>query len=151
MLLPFLLALEAAWLMVLSYIIWRIRKSQMQLFSSSGKQNVEEILNQILQNEDGRHQQWQRLHDQLTRLQEHSQYHLQKIGIVHFNPFGRVGNEQSFVIALLDELNNGLVMNFIYTHEGVRVYTKKIKQGNGLEYELSGEEKTAIAQVQPIK
>ncbi len=148
MLLSFLLAFIAAWLIMLSYVIRQIRKSQTQLFHSSRKQTIEEILNQIIKDQTTHTQQWQQLNDQLHQIQVKSQTHLQKIGIVHFNPFGRVGSEQSFVIAVLDELCNGLVMNFIYTHDGVRVYTKKIKLGKGLEYDLSEEEKKAIAQAQ---
>ena len=47
-------------------------------------------------------------------------------------------------LALLDKEDSGLIINFIYTHEGVRVYTKKVKQGKGEEYQLSEEEQRAI-------
>jgi len=73
-----------------------------------------------------------------------SQLHLQKIGLIRFNPFERVGGEQSFVVSLLDKEDNGIIINFIYTREGLRVYTKRVKKGKGEEYELSEEEKKAI-------
>ena len=64
--------------------------------------------------------------------------------MVRFNPFERSGGEQSFVLALLNNLNSGLVINFIYTREGLRTYIKKVKAGKGEKYELSEEEKEAI-------
>ena len=70
--------------------------------------------------------------------------HFQKIGLVRFNPFERVGGEQSFVIALLNNLNSGLVINFIYTREGLRTYIKKIREGKGEKYNLSNEEQEAV-------
>ena len=73
-----------------------------------------------------------------------SRLHIQKIGLVRFNPFERMGGEQSFIIALLDKEENGLTLNFIHTKEGLRVYTKKIKNGKVEEYDLSEEEKKAI-------
>lgn len=39
---------------------------------------------------------------------------------------------------------DGIVLNFIYTHEGVRIYTKIVKMGKGEAYELSAEENEAI-------
>ncbi len=75
---------------------------------------------------------------------EESKYYFYKIGMVRFNPFERSGGEQSFVIAVLDKQNNGLVINFIYTRDGLRTYSKKVKNGKGQEYDLSEEEQKAI-------
>jgi len=75
---------------------------------------------------------------------QQSKLHIQKIGIIRFNPFERMGGEQSFVIAFLNNEDNGLVINYIYTRDGLRVYSKKVKKGKGEEYELSEEEKKAI-------
>ncbi|GIW64153.1 MAG: hypothetical protein KatS3mg092_0086 [Patescibacteria group bacterium] len=73
-----------------------------------------------------------------------SRYYFQKIGLIRYNPFDKTGGKQSFVIALLNKENSGLILNFIYTKEGLRVYTKKVIKGKGAEYELSEEEKQVI-------
>ena len=66
------------------------------------------------------------------------------IGTVRFNPFGELGSNQSFAIALLNEANNGVVISSLYTRERVSVFAKPIKNMQS-EYELSDEEKEALA------
>jgi hypothetical protein len=65
---------------------------------------------------------------------------------VRFNAFGKTEGEPSFVLALLNEHNSGVVVNFIYIHDGVRIYAKKVSDGKGEKHELSAEEKDAVTQ-----
>jgi len=83
----------------------------------------------------------------LDDLKEKSNFFIQKIGIVRFNPFSEVGGDQSFSIALLDNNNDGVVITSLYTREENRMYAKPIKGGIS-EYSLSEEEKTAIKKAQ---
>jgi hypothetical protein len=80
----------------------------------------------------------------ITRLEQEGQTHLQRIGIVRFNPFSDTGGSQSFTIALLDKEDNGIVMTSLYARTGNRWYIKYIKGGVGVDVELSKEEKAAI-------
>ena len=64
---------------------------------------------------------------------------IQKTGVVRFNPFSDMGGNQSFVIALLDNKNNGFLISSLFTRDGSRVYAKAIKDGKS-EHLLSGEE-----------
>jgi len=80
----------------------------------------------------------------LEKNQEKGRAHFQKAGLVRFNPFERLGGEQSYSIALLNDLESGLVITFLYTREGIRVYAKEVVSGKGKEIELSQEEKAAI-------
>lgn len=66
-----------------------------------------------------------------------------KSGVVRFNPFGEMGGDQSFSLALLDQDNNGVVVTSHYTIEHQRVYAKPLKKGKS-EYSLSKEEKEAV-------
>lgn len=68
-----------------------------------------------------------------------AQKSIQKVGILRFNPFGDVGGDQSFSIALLDSKNNGILITSLFSREGTRVYSKKIKEGKS-KYFLSKEE-----------
>lgn len=67
----------------------------------------------------------------------------QKIGIVRYNAFKDVGSNLSFTLALLDNNNNGVVLNGIYSRDNSNIYAKPIKDGKS-EYVLSDEEKEAI-------
>ena len=68
---------------------------------------------------------------------------IQKVGIVRYNAFKDTGSDLSFAVAMLDEKNNGIVFNGIYSREMSNIYAKPIKNGKS-EYTLSEEEVEAI-------
>ena len=68
---------------------------------------------------------------------------IQKTSLVRFNPFRDTGGDQSFVLAFLDNHDNGLLMTSIHGREGTRVYVKPIEYGTS-KYSLSKEEKAAL-------
>ena len=68
---------------------------------------------------------------------------IQKIGIVRYNAVKDVGSNLSFTLALLNNNNNGVVLNGIYSRDNSNIYAKPIKDGKS-EYILSDEEKEAI-------
>lgn len=79
----------------------------------------------------------------IKNLEAISEKTIQKTGLVRFNPFGDMGGNQSFVIALLDNNNDGFVISSLFGKDGNRVYTKAIGKGKP-EYTLSDEEKKAL-------
>jgi hypothetical protein len=44
----------------------------------------------------------------------------------------------------LNDLHSGIVLDFMYIPDGIRVYAKKIKEGKGETLELTQEELEAI-------
>ena len=68
---------------------------------------------------------------------------MQKIGIVRYNAYNDAGNDLSFAVALLDEKNNGIVFNGIYSREMSNIYAKPIIEGN-CNYNLTNEENEAL-------
>ena len=76
--------------------------------------------------------------------------HVQRIGIVRFNPFADTGGAQSFSIALLNGRNSGIVMTSLYARAGNRWYVKEIISGKGKDVALSKEEETAIDKAKHI-
>lgn len=132
------------WLISLTIVLWRTRRHYFKLTKHTQRHRLDEILEKLLDNETINHKKINELSVQINKTIEKAAYHFQKIGIARYNPFGRTEGEKSFILALLDGDNNGVVINFIYTHEGIRVYPKKVKKAQGLEYELSEEEKKAV-------
>jgi len=80
----------------------------------------------------------------IENLEKFSKKTICRTGLVRFNPFKDAGGDQSFVIALLDDRDNGFVISSIFVKEGNRVYAKAIKAGKS-DHTLSKEEKEAIA------
>ena len=93
-----------------------------------------------------------KLHDESRKQMEDIEQRVRK-GIkraetVRFNPFKGTGSggNQSFAVALLDEVGSGVVLSSLYSRERVSVFAKPISNYSS-EYELSGEEKEAIQKV----
>ncbi len=87
----------------------------------------------------------------LTTVEKRMKKSVQAVQTVRFNPFkgNGSGGNQSFATAFLNEDNNGVVISSLYSREHVSVYSKPIKNGTS-EFELSGEEKEAIAEARKI-
>ena len=68
---------------------------------------------------------------------------IQKVGMVRYSAFKDTGSDLSFAVAMLDENNDGVVFNGIYSREMSNIYAKPVKNGVS-EYTLSEEEKEAI-------
>ena len=67
----------------------------------------------------------------------------QKIGIIKYDAFNQMGGKLSFSLALLDENNNGFILNSVHSAEGCYSYTKEIKNGE-CKIDLGEEEKQAL-------
>lgn len=67
----------------------------------------------------------------------------QKVGIVKYDAFNQMGGQLSFSLALLDENDNGFILNSVHSTEGCYSYTKEIK-GGLCEISLGDEEKQAL-------
>lgn len=53
----------------------------------------------------------------------------QKMGLVKYDAFSQMGGQLSFCLALLDENNNGFILNSVHSAEGCYSYTKEIRNG----------------------
>ena len=69
---------------------------------------------------------------------------VRRVGLVRFNPFEDTGSDQSFAIALLDEVGDGVVITSLHTRGMTRIYAKAIV-GGAPEAALSDEETAAVA------
>lgn len=67
----------------------------------------------------------------------------QKVGIIKYDAFNQMGGKLSFSLALLDENDNGFILNSVHSSDGCYSYTKIIKNGK-CEINLGEEEKQAL-------
>lgn len=67
----------------------------------------------------------------------------QKVGLVKYDAFNQMGGKLSFSLALLDENNNGVIINSVHSAEGCYCYSKDIKKGQ-CNISLGAEEKQAL-------
>ena len=68
---------------------------------------------------------------------------LQKVGIYRYNAYKDTGSDLSFAVCLLDEKNDGVVFNGIYSRDMSNIYAKPIENGMS-KYKVTPEEQEAI-------
>lgn len=67
-----------------------------------------------------------------------------KVGLVKYDAFQQMGGQLSFSLALLDEHNDGFIINSVHGTDGCYSYTKEIKEGS-CKLALGKEEEKALA------
>lgn len=76
-------------------------------------------------------------------LYKRMEFAFQKMGLVKYDAFNQMGGQLSFCLALLDENNNGFILNSVHSTEGCYFYTKDIKNGQ-CSLSLGAEESEAL-------
>lgn len=112
-------------------------------FMSKDNLDLEELLVQytkkistLLQNEKD-------IFISLKEIEKAQELCIQKVGIVRYKAIANSGADLSFAIALLDQQNDGIILNGIYSRDGSYTYAKPIKDKKST-YTLSEEEEQAL-------
>lgn len=105
--------------------------------------NLEEDLENFMYKVDRVEKQNAEITNFCKNLDEDISKCIQKVGIVRYSAFKDTGSDLSFAVALLDEKNNGIVFNGIYSREMSNIYAKPVENGKS-KYTLSNEESEAI-------
>lgn len=110
-----------------------------------------ELLAKTFENEKENAESLHSLSKKVKDLEEDGALHIQKMGLLRFNPFKDTGGDQSFILALLDKHDTGVLISSLHTRTGTRWYAKKIVHGKGIEYQLSSDEERALKVAAPLK
>ncbi len=142
--LTLLTAISVIWLLALSFLYWRILSHYNKLTKDTKKEDLGLILDKILDRQNLNRNEIVRIEGEIKKIVQDSATHIQKAGVVRFNPFADTGGDSSFSLALLDGNLNGIVITGLHTRERTRVYLKPVSKGKS-RYELSHEEEKAVA------
>jgi len=132
------------WFLILSFFLFKFNTFHLKLVKSSKKESLTAILEEILAHEDENKKAVERLKGEYDKLSKDGASHIQKIGLVRFNPFKETGGDQSFILALVDSEDTGVVISSLHTRTGTRWYAKGVVAGKGVEYDLSDDERKAL-------
>lgn len=122
----------------------KIRKDYMRFMKRLGNgNNVDEILRAYINEVEKVANKNEEIVSYCKKLDENISKCTQKIGMVRYNAFRDTGSDLSFALALLNEYNDGVVLNGIYARDMSNIYAKPIEGGKS-KYALSDEEKQAI-------
>lgn len=133
-----------SWLLGVTLLLLRTLSSYNRLTDGVTKKTLSEILNGLLDEEKLTKAELVKVMAEMTRLHKRSLQFYQKLGVVRYNPFADTGGDQSFSLALLNGLDDGVLVTSLYSRTGVRWYIKTIKRGKGIEHGLSKEETEAL-------
>ena len=131
------------WLAALSVILFLFFNFFRKLTKGTKENELLKVLSRILKVQEENSASIAGAEKEIKRIDWESKSHVQKVGIIRFNPFKEIGGDHSFSLALLDGEDSGAIITCLHTRERTRVYMKGIKKGKS-ELELSGEEKKAL-------
>jgi len=132
-----------AWNIVLSLNIFKIIGKNKEFFNKQQKGDIYSIINTYLLKMRSIEKQNDSILLEIGRITENYAGCIQKVGVIRYNPFGDVGGDQSFSIALLNKKDSGAVVTSIHGREMNKVFAKPIENKKS-EYNLSKEELSAI-------
>lgn len=132
------------WLSFLSFYLIRTVNHYKRLTRGVEKKDLKSILEKALKGIETNTQRISELEKATKEIKKEELFHVQKIGLLRFSPFSNTGGDQSFVLALLDAQDSGVVISSLHSRTATRIYAKSVKGGKGERYKLSKEEKEAI-------
>ncbi len=132
------------WLLALTYLYWRSTQRYGSFTNKGENKALPAILDHISQELSLTKKQIDTLQHRCDKIEQSELLHIQKVGLLRFNPFKDTGGDQSFIIALVDAKDTGVVISGLYSRLGTRWYAKKVLTGKGVDHELSEEEKEAL-------
>ena len=132
------------WLMALTFFFWRILAHYNKLTKGVSGKSLRTVLEDLLKEVDISKKDIDYLKQYSLRLEKDGLLHIQRVGLLRFNPFKDTGGDQSFILSLVDADNTGVIISGLYSRSGTRWYAKKVLKGKGVEHELSEEEEKAL-------
>jgi Protein of unknown function (DUF4446) len=120
-----------------------LRRRVDQLTGGVGEGTLEDVLVQHLESVHDMGRDVDELIARTAFLESSARHHFARQGLVRFNPFPDTGGNQSFVLALLDESDDGVIISSLHSRTGTRIYAKGVVGGKA-DTTLSAEEEEAI-------
>jgi hypothetical protein len=130
-------------IVILTFQIRKIKSLLNRLSKGSRKENLNELLERILEENALITKRYGELQKEMNRVMHEMKSKKSNVGMIRFNAFDLEGNRLSFSIAFLDDFSNGYVLTSIYGREESRIYAKPIVEGQS-SHNLSAEEEEAV-------
>ncbi|MBO4458258.1 MAG: DUF4446 family protein [Butyrivibrio sp.] len=83
-------------------------------------------------------------HRDIQDINKRMQKTFQKIGLEKYDAFNQMGGALSFALCLLDENDNGFIINSVHSTDGLNYSYSKAINGGIADVELGAEEKKAL-------
>lgn len=136
-------------LLIISILIFQIislRKLKTRyekfMLGNSAKSLEEDIIN-LTENNKYFKEELKKQKEDINNIYEILEKCIKKVGIIKYDAFKQMGGQLSYCIALLDDKNDGIIINSVHSTEGCYSYSKKIRKGKS-SIPLGEEEQQAL-------
>lgn len=136
---------------LIGFFIWQDRKYLTSLFPKSGERDIRKKFEEtvrVIEEFEGRLGQ---LDKRIGKLETNALVFTQRVELLRYNPYEDTGGDQSFSVALLDRMGNGVIVTSLHTRSGTRVFAKPVKSGKAEKYQFSSEEEQVVKKAMVLK
>ncbi len=105
--------------------------------------NIDEMLKKYINKVEEVNDRNQDIIKYCNKLDKEVSLCIKKIGMVRYSAFKDTGSDLSFALALINDNNDGVLLNGIYSREMSNIYAKQVKEGK-VNSKLSEEERQAL-------
>ena len=132
------------WVAVLSFYLFVAIGHYRKLTKGENNLELSKVLEKIVARGDLQANQIAEILKEVDKSKKRELANFQKHALIRFNPFEEAGGDQSFVVALLDGHDNGVVISSLHSRNGTRVYAKQVVASKAAGHQFSKEEKEAV-------
>lgn len=131
-------------LMIVNFVqIRKLKKKYKSFMGGKDAKTLEEILTSRISQIDGLAASNSHNEKKIEEILKTLSFTYQKMGLVKYDAFREMGGKLSFSVAMLNEKNDGFIINAMHSREGCYTYIKEIIDGNSI-LALADEEKEAL-------
>ncbi len=113
------------------------------LTMGSDGQSLEEEIAELVKKSEEISRETSSYERQITKLTRQIKGCIQKTGLIKYDAFSQMGGKLSYALAVLDENDNGYVINSVHSTDGCYSYAKQIEEGKS-DIDLGTEEQQAL-------
>ncbi len=121
----------------------RVKKRYDKFMSGKNAASLEEDMHGVFQDMKALKMNVEKNRKDIRVLYKNMEKAFQKVGLIRYDAFNQIGGQMSFSLALLDENNNGFILDSVHGRDGCYSYTKEIKNGTSAS-SLGQEEQQAL-------
>lgn len=113
------------------------------LTMGSEGQSLEEEIAELVKKSEEISKETSSYERRITKLTGQIKGCVQKTGLIKYDAFSQMGGKLSYALAILDENDNGYVINSVHSTDGCYSYAKQIEEGK-CDIDLGTEEQQAL-------
>lgn len=123
----------------------KLQKKYTKFMKGKEAKSLEQEIFELYDDNDYIKKEAEKNRKEIRDIQKRMEYCYQKLGIVKYDAFSQMGGQLSFCLALLNEKDDGFILNSVQSSDGCYTYTKEVKKGE-CAITLGEEEKKALDQ-----